>query len=62
MSCCCKPEKTQSPISGISCDVTNCEYHGEGQECKASEIKVCSCDPVQQCSVQCATFVPKGGR
>ena len=62
MACGCKPEKTQTPIAGISCDVTNCEYHGEGKECKASEIKVCTCDPIQQCSVQCATFVPKGGR
>ncbi len=54
--------KKETPISGISCDVTNCEYHGEGHECRAEEIKVSSMDPVQQCSVQCATFVPKAGR
>ncbi len=54
--------KKENPISGISCDVVNCEYHGEEHYCHASEIKVCSLDPVQQCSVQCATFVPKTGR
>lgn len=54
--------KKESPISGISCDVVNCEYHGEGHECHASEIKVSSCDPIQQCSVTCATFKPKTGR
>ncbi len=59
MDCNCKKEQA---ISGISCDVVNCEYHGEGKECHAGEIKVSSMDPVQQCSVQCATFVPKTGR
>lgn len=54
--------KKENALSGISCDVVNCEYHGEGHECHASEIKVCSCDPIQQCSVTCATFVPKTGR
>lgn len=54
--------KTEQAIAGISCDVTNCEYHGEGRECRAKEIQVSSMDPVQQCSVQCATFVPKTGR
>lgn len=57
-----KTEKTQDPISRIFCDVMNCEYHGKEKECTASHINVCTCDPVQQCCVSCATFIPKTGR
>lgn len=54
--------KKDQPISGIACTVTNCEYHGEGEKCYADCIKVTTCDPVQQCSVECATFKPKAGQ
>lgn len=59
MSCACKTDK---PLAGVSCSVTNCEYHGEHNECEASSIEVCTCDPIQQCGVQCKTFKPKAGR
>ncbi len=55
-------KKTESPLSGVSCTVTNCIYHGGHMNCEASGIEVTSCDPVQQCSVQCKTFQPKTGR
>ncbi len=54
--------KTERPLLGVMCTVTNCEYHGENNECDASCIEVCTCDPIQQCSVQCKTFKPKAGR
>ncbi len=55
-------EKTNHPLNGVSCTVTNCIYHGGNLKCEASAIEVTSCDPVQQCSVQCKTFQSKTGR
>ncbi|MBR5156698.1 MAG: DUF1540 domain-containing protein [Clostridia bacterium] len=55
-------KKNDRPLAGVMCTVTNCEYHGESNECDATSIEVCTCDPVQQCSVQCKTFKPKAGR
>lgn len=57
-----EPCRTEHCISGIHCEVQSCEYHGEHCECMASGIEVCSCDPIQQCEVQCKTFRPKTGR
>ncbi len=59
MSCATKSDK---PLPGVMCSVTNCEYHGANHECDATSIEVCTCDPIQQCSVQCKTFKPKAGR
>ncbi len=59
MSCACKTEK---PLQGVACSVINCEYNGGNNTCEASNIEVCTCDPIQQCSVQCKTFKPKAGR
>ncbi|MBE7010783.1 MAG: DUF1540 domain-containing protein [Ruminococcaceae bacterium] len=55
-------EKKETPIAGISCSVTNCLYNGGNLTCMANQIEVSTCDPVQQCSVQCKTFAPKAGR
>ncbi len=54
--------KTDTPLNGVSCTVTNCIYNSGHMTCEASAIEVTSCDPVQQCSVQCKTFQPKAGR
>lgn len=58
MSCVCKTDK---PIDGIKCTVSNCEYHSGDTKCEASSIEVCTADPIQQCQVQCKTFKPKTG-
>ncbi len=55
-------QKTDHPISGVSCSVTNCIYNGGNMTCEASSIEVTTCDPLQQCSVQCKTFEPRAGR
>lgn len=55
-------QKTDTPLSGVSCTVTNCIYNGGNMNCEASSIEVTCCDPVQQCSVQCKTFQPRAGR
>ncbi|MBE7022063.1 MAG: DUF1540 domain-containing protein [Ruminococcaceae bacterium] len=55
-------QKTETPLSGVSCSVTNCMYNGGNMTCEASKIEVSTCDPVQQCSVQCKTFQPRAGR
>lgn len=55
-------QKAKEPLSGVSCTVTNCIYNGGNMTCEATGIEVTSCDPVQQCSVQCKTFEPKTGR
>ena len=55
-------QKTDTPLSGVSCTVTNCMYNGGNMTCEAPGIEVISCDPVQQCSVQCKTFQPRSGR
>ena len=57
-----KTQKTETPLSGVSCTVTNCVYNGGNQTCEAAAIEVTSCDPVQQHSVQCKTFEPRAGR
>ncbi len=55
-------KKTDKPLPGVSCSVTNCMYNGGHMNCEAASIEVTSCDPVQQCSVQCKTFQPRSGR
>ncbi len=55
-------KKTDKALSGISCTVTNCMYHGGRTDCEAASIEVTTCDPIQQCSVQCKTFRPRAGR
>lgn len=55
-------QKTDHPLDGVSCSVINCEYNGGHGDCEASAIEVTTCDPIQQCSVQCKTFKPKAGR
>ncbi len=54
-------KKTETPLPGVSCTVTNCMYNGGNQTCEASAIEVSTCDPVQQCSVSCKTFQPRSG-
>lgn len=55
-------QKTDTPLSGITCTVTNCMYNGGNMTCEASAIEVTTDDPLQQCSVQCKTFQPRAGR
>ncbi|MBE7048045.1 MAG: DUF1540 domain-containing protein [Ruminococcaceae bacterium] len=55
-------QKTEKPLAGVSCSVTNCMYNGGKMDCEASSIEVTTCDPIQQCSVQCKTFKPRAGR
>ncbi len=54
--------KTDTPYNGVSCTGTISIYISGHMTCEASAIEVTSCDPVQQCSVQCKTFQPKAGR
>lgn len=46
-------------ISGIKCDVSNCEYHREGDKCQAGCIEVghgkCTCSN----ETSCTTFKAK---
>lgn len=46
-------------ISGIKCDVTNCEYHKEGNLCQAGCIQVGhgSCSTSKE--TECVTFKAK---
>ncbi len=55
-------QKTEKPLAGVSCTVTNCMFNGGNMTCEAASIEVTSCDPVQQCAVQCKTFQPRAGR
>ena len=55
-------QENNHALNGVSCTVTNCIYNGGDLTCKATGIEVTSCDPVQQCSVQCKTFEPRSGR
>lgn len=45
-------------ISGISCDVKNCQYHQEGHKCTAREIKVGPGYAATSSDTICATFKP----
>ena len=46
-------------ISGIKCDVKNCEYHREGDKCQAGSIQVGhgSCSSSKE--TECVTFKAK---
>lgn len=55
-------QKTDKPLSGVSCNVSNCMFNGGNMTCEAASIEVTCCDPVQQCKVQCKTFQPRAGR
>lgn len=49
---------SNNAISGISCDVRNCEYHQEGHKCVAREIKVGPGYATSSSDTICATFKP----
>ncbi|MBO4212677.1 MAG: DUF1540 domain-containing protein [Clostridia bacterium] len=44
---------------GISCDVTNCQYHCDGCHCSAKKIDVGPSSAVTSSDTICATFKPR---
>lgn len=52
----CAPEKE---ISGIKCDVFNCEYHHEGNKCYAGCIEVGNGNCKNNKDTACNTFKAK---
>ncbi|MBE6782270.1 MAG: DUF1540 domain-containing protein [Ruminococcaceae bacterium] len=46
-------------ISGIKCDVVNCEYHREGNKCQAGSIEVGHGNCSTSKETSCETFKAK---
>ena len=54
-----KVAKKQDCLSGIHCDVTNCEYNVNGKDCHAENIVVGPHGACQSKETECSTFRQK---
>ena len=55
----CDNGKCKEIISGIYCNVKNCEYHREGDKCEAGSIRVGSGTCASCKDTECETFKAK---
>ena len=53
-----KNEPNNDKLSGVSCDVVNCKFHGSDNFCHADEIVVESANAVRKGETFCGTFTP----
>ena len=51
---------SESRITGVGCDATNCKYNTIDSKCSASNIKVKNEKATTKTETFCSTFCPRG--